>query len=232
MSLHTPQPGPGLRPVAIPMMQVLQGAETAMQDAQGPRSLIEARAAHGRWIAPEEGSPRAAMLETAMGLIRTPCAVNTDHDFDSWIMLRRCAEAAGCDVSLGVRREGSVWGGVRADEARRALLSWGFREIRPERAEPGDVILFFMKGDAAWAGDDDFVHPAVLSEPGGRFSGAVNRFDPKSTARMVHAYWARACCEAWVGAGWEGRTLTAFTLDRGLPPRPANDARPVEAEAA
>lgn len=215
MTTHVPKPGPGLCPISGPMMQVLQSVETAMQDRQGPAALIDARAQWGRWTPAEPGSPRAVMLESAMAQIGTQWSRETDN----WSLIQRCAEAAGCDGSISLRREGHVWGGVREAEARRALLAWGFREVRPGRAEPGDVLLFSMKGNAPWLGDDDFAHAAILSEPGGRFSGAVTRFNPETTARMVHRTWGRACCEAFVGEFWEGRTLAAFTLDSGIGPR-------------
>lgn len=84
------------------------------------------------------------------------------------------------------------WAEVGGEEqlwqaARRWLV-----EIPPERAEPGDVLLFRMvEGCPA-------KHCAILSAVEG------------TEAKMVHAYWGRAVVESWMGMWWKRRLVAAF----------------------
>lgn len=221
MSIHHPQPSAGLRPISGAMLQVLQSVDVALQAKQGSRALVEARAHAGRWEAPEVGSQRALVLQTALDLIGTPWRSGSKDgaNFDGWTLVRRASEAAGCDTALDFDRQGAGRSAVTEANARAVLTSYGFKEIKPSRAEPGDVLLF------AW---EEGVHVAVLTEPGGPWTGAVARFDPTrhTAAKMVHAYWGRAVVESWMGDYWDSKVVSAFTLDRGLPPQPAaaNDA--------
>jgi cell wall-associated NlpC family hydrolase len=220
MSIHHPQPSAGLTPISGPMMQVLQSVDDAVQAKRGSRALVEARAHAGRWEAPEAGSPRALFLEAALDLIGTSYVhAGRAGGHDAWSLIRACAERAGCDTALDFERRTVGYGAVTEANARAVLGSYGFREVKPSRAEPGDV-MFFVWGDG--------VHVAVLTEPGGQWLGQIARFDPKrhGTAKMVHAFWGRAVVESWMGDYWDSKVVSAFTLDRGLPPQPAaaNDA--------
>ncbi|MBI1685827.1 NlpC/P60 family protein [Caulobacter hibisci] len=63
--------------------------------------------------------------------------------------------------------------------------------VDPWAARPGDVLAFRMaRGVPA-------KHCAILSGEG---------------ARMIHAYWGRACVESWLGPWWRTRLVAAFSF--------------------
>jgi NlpC/P60 family putative phage cell wall peptidase len=66
--------------------------------------------------------------------------------------------------------------------------------IDPAAARPGDVVAFRMAAGVAAK------HCAILSARG-----------PKG-ARMIHAYWGRACVESWLGPWWRARLVAAFSF--------------------
>jgi NlpC/P60 family putative phage cell wall peptidase len=89
------------------------------------------------------------------------------------------------------------WAEVLDGEPLLQALGARLVEIAPERARPGDVLVFRMAQGAAAK------HCAILSaeaEPGGE-------------ARMIHAYWGRAVVESWQGPWWRRRTVAAFTWE-------------------
>ncbi|MFN7535487.1 MAG: NlpC/P60 family protein [Brevundimonas sp.] len=66
-------------------------------------------------------------------------------------------------------------------------------ELVPDKAQPGDVLLFRMAPAAP------VKHCAILSG------------DDGAEARMIHAYWGRAVVESWIGPWWRRRLAAAFT---------------------
>jgi NlpC/P60 family putative phage cell wall peptidase len=89
----------------------------------------------------------------------------------------------------------------RADWAetgsRETLLEAAARHLKPiptEQFKPGDVLLFRMSADAC------VKHAAVVSA----------REGPQ--ARIIHAYWGRACVESWLGPWWRRRLAFAFSF--------------------
>ncbi|MFW2342306.1 peptidase P60 [Brevundimonas sp.] len=66
-------------------------------------------------------------------------------------------------------------------------------EIEPEAAQPGDVLLFRMRGDVP------VKHCGVLS--------AVGPPEPK----LIHAYWGRSVIESWMGDWWLRKRAAVFT---------------------
>lgn len=117
-------------------------------------------------------------------------------------------KGVGCDC-LGLVR--GVWREVcgaepelpppyRADWAetgsQETLLEAARRHLRPipvEAFQPGDVLLFRMSPDAC------VKHAAIVSaaDPG---------------AKIIHAYWGRACVESWLGPWWRRRLAFAFSF--------------------
>ncbi|MFT4252944.1 MAG: NlpC/P60 family protein [Caulobacter sp.] len=67
--------------------------------------------------------------------------------------------------------------------------------LAPTAARPGDVLVFRMARGAPAK------HCAILSTPWGG-----------EGARMIHAYWGRACVETWLGAWWRQRLAAAFSF--------------------
>lgn len=59
--------------------------------------------------------------------------------------------------------------------------------------QPGDVLLFRMTPDAC------VKHAAIVcaADPG---------------AKIIHAYWGRACVESWLGPWWRRRLAFAFSF--------------------
>jgi NlpC/P60 family putative phage cell wall peptidase len=74
------------------------------------------------------------------------------------------------------------------------LLNAATRHLIPTTDfQPGDVLLFRMSPDAC------VKHAAIVSaaEPG---------------AKIIHAYWGRACVESWLGPWWRRRIAGAFSF--------------------
>jgi len=122
-------------------------------------------------------------------------------------------KGVGCDC-LGLVR--GVWREVygqepeappayRADWAEsggaETLLEAARRHLTPipiDGYQPGDVLLFRMSADAC------VKHAAIVCarEPG----------EPE--ARIIHAYWGRACVESWLGPWWRRRIAFAFSFPK------------------
>lgn len=62
--------------------------------------------------------------------------------------------------------------------------------------QPGDVLLFRMSTEAC------VKHAAIVS--------AREPHEPQ--ARIIHAYWGRACVESWLGPWWRRRLAFAFSF--------------------
>ena len=83
--------------------------------------------------------------------------------------------------------------------ARETLAEAARRHLTPiETAafRAGDVLLFRMSADAC------VKHCAIVS--------AREAHEPE--ARIIHAYWGRACVESWLGPWWRRRIAHAFSF--------------------
>jgi NlpC/P60 family putative phage cell wall peptidase len=142
-------------------------------------------------------SARAAALAEARGWLGTPY----QH--------QASLKGVGCDC-LGLVR--GVWRALHGAE-REALppyrpdwaelgrgepllegLGRALAPIALEDARPGDVLAFRV------AGGVPAKHCAILSDQGA------------AGARMIHAYWGRACVESWLGGWWRSRLAAAFSF--------------------
>ena len=88
------------------------------------------------------------------------------------------------------------WAEVGSQET---LLNAAARHLTPvpiDRFQPGDVLLFRMSADAC------VKHAAIVS--------ALEPNEPQ--ARIIHAYWGRACVESWLGPWWRRRLAFAFSF--------------------
>jgi NlpC/P60 family putative phage cell wall peptidase len=77
------------------------------------------------------------------------------------------------------------------------LLNAAARHLKPipsDQFKPGDVLLFRMSAEAC------VKHAAIVS--------AVEA----PQARIIHAYWGRACVESWLGPWWRRRLAFAFSF--------------------
>src|SRR5690606_23409481 len=79
--------------------------------------------------------------------------------------------------------------------AAETLLEAARRHLTPVAADfqAGDVLLFRMSPGAA------VKHAAIAcaADPG---------------AKIIHAYWGRACVESWLGPWWRRRLAAAFAF--------------------
>jgi len=79
------------------------------------------------------------------------------------------------------------------------LLAAAGRHLTPidiDDFQPGDVLLFRMSAEAA------VKHAAIVSA----------REPDEPQARIIHAYWGRACVESWLGPWWRRRLAAAFSF--------------------
>lgn len=79
------------------------------------------------------------------------------------------------------------------------LLAAAGRHLTPvglDDFRAGDVLLFRMSTEAA------VKHAAIVS--------AREADEPQ--ARIIHAYWGRACVESWLGPWWRRRLACAFSF--------------------
>ncbi len=86
------------------------------------------------------------------------------------------------------------WAELGAGEPLLEGLGRALVALAPRQAAPGDVLVFRMAAGAAAK------HCAILSEQG------------PAGARMIHAYWGRACVESWLGPWWRTRLVAAFSF--------------------
>lgn len=86
------------------------------------------------------------------------------------------------------------WAELSDDEPLLEGLARSLAAIAPSTARPGDVLVFRMAAGVAAK------HCAILSA-----------LTPTG-ARMIHAYWGRACVESWLGPWWRMRLVAAFSF--------------------
>ena len=143
---------------------------------------------------PTEGASRAAIVAAARAWLGTPY----QH--------QASLKGVGCDC-LGLVR--GVWRELygaepeppppyRADWAEtgshETLLEAARRHLIPtDTFQPGDVLLFRMSAEVC------VKHAAIVcaADPG---------------AKIIHAYWGRACVESWLGPWWRRRIAFAFSF--------------------
>lgn len=89
------------------------------------------------------------------------------------------------------------WAETQGEETLLAAARRHLVELDPAAAQPGDVVLFRMSAQAL------VKHCAILS-------AAPGPAEPQ--ARMIHAYWGRACVESWLGPWWARRLSHAFAF--------------------
>lgn len=87
------------------------------------------------------------------------------------------------------------WAELGGGEPLLAGLARALEPVAPDAARPGDVLAFRMAPDAPAK------HCAILS-----------RQRAGQGARMIHAYWGRACVESWLGPWWRSRLAAAFSF--------------------
>ena len=92
------------------------------------------------------------------------------------------------------------WAEVGGEETLLQAARRWLREIPPETARAGDVLLFRMTPGVP------VKHCAILS------AGAI---DGVEEPRMIHAYWGRSVVESWMGGWWRRRLAAAFAWPRG-----------------
>lgn len=201
----------GMRPIGATIPAVLDRVEDAVLATQGVLKAISFRSTTKGWTAPANDTARQAMLAAALELRGTTYSFRgPDGTLDQWSFIEACAERATArndllPVDVGLPSDDAV----SLNHATLCFLDWGLREVRPARAEPGDVLLF----QAASGG----VHPAIMTDTQREF------------LRVCHSYQARSVVEAWLkdgvfaspGAG-RMRLVAAFSFDTpGSPLRAA-----------
>jgi NlpC/P60 family putative phage cell wall peptidase len=82
------------------------------------------------------------------------------------------------------------WAEASGAETLYAAAQRSLREIPLEAMQPGDVLLFRMRGDAPMK------HAAILDEEG----------------RILHAYWGRAVVQSRLQTYWRARIAAAFSF--------------------
>ena len=87
------------------------------------------------------------------------------------------------------------WAETGGEETLLAAARAWLIEIDPDRAQPGDVVLFRMTPDAV------VKHAGILS---------ALATPAAHERRVIHAYWAHACVESWMGRWWGRRLSHAF----------------------
>lgn len=88
------------------------------------------------------------------------------------------------------------WAEVGGAETLLAAARRWLVEVPVAAAQAGDVLLFRMSAGAP------IKHCAILSAVAG---------EGGPEARIIHAYWARAVVESWLGPWWRRRLAAAFT---------------------
>lgn len=92
------------------------------------------------------------------------------------------------------------WAELGAGEPLLEGLGRSLERRDPHRARPGDVLAFRMAPGAPAR------HCAILSRDDRRQGPG------REGARMIHAYWGRACVESWLGGWWRARLAGAFAF--------------------
>ncbi|MFZ0269573.1 peptidase P60, partial [Caulobacter sp.] len=88
---------------------------------------------------------------------------------------------------------GPDWAEIGGEERLGAALGRWLTAIAVDQAQPGDVLTFRLTPTSVAK------HCAILSAPA-------------PDARIVHAYWGRACVESWLGPWWRSRLAGAFAF--------------------
>lgn len=205
--------GPRLVADAVP--NVLETVTDAVIASQGAKKGIQLRATLEGWTLPANDTARQAMLLAAMELRGTPYQNGGGKNaHDAWTFVQACAErATSRDDLFPVKPATAADDAVPLEVAILHLLEWGLHQVRPDRAEPGDLLIY----QAGSLG----VHPAIMTG------------SERGYTRVAHAYQARAVTEAWVKDGvWPSPSagpmvlVAAFSFDApGDPLPPASIAQ-------
>ncbi|CAN7172681.1 hypothetical protein [Brevundimonas sp. LjRoot202] len=205
----------------------LGGALIRLDEAAASRSgksIVQTIADAQGWEAPEQGTERCRMLEAALSYRGTPYQFRGGHGrHDAWSLIRTCAAHAAQRDCVDIPRTEPGYAGVSDAAARLAFGQWGLVEIKSRHAQPGDVLLFSVPDAPMFGGGGTIpggVHASILSAPGGEISWAILPGHSRPEPKMVHAYPAKAVCEAWVGKVWTDKLVAAFSFDTGRKARP------------
>lgn len=86
------------------------------------------------------------------------------------------------------------WAETGAQETLKEALDRWLLPIEPENARSGDVLIFRMRDNAVAK------HAAILS------TGPVG----DTRAQIIHAYWAHAVTQSWLGHSWRRRVAGVY----------------------
>lgn len=184
--------------------ELATGPILTVAGAEPQARTVTGEAARAVYPPPEQAarvSPSERMAARAQELRNTPWMHRGRLAFDGmdWLgFVRDCLQHATArpDLADALGYRASHDAGLSMIAASLLIDDWGLTPVGLDGIEPGDVLLFSMPT----------AHMGVVTAPARH----------GSPPRFMHAYWAHAVTESWMGDYWRERLVAAFRLPSAL----------------